>query len=281
MRYNAYYNGKFTSVSKVRIPLTDRAVYFGDGIYDAVLGKDEKCFLLEYHLKRLFSNAEKMNLSFPIEKDALLSAIQKLTCRVSGYFFLYIQLTRTGKERRHSYSDAEKSNLLITVTATCAPNAEKTVSLIGEEDIRYFMCDVKTINLIPAVIASHKAEMMGADEAVFHRGETVTECAHSNVYIIKHGTVYTHPNSNLILPGIERMHLMSVCKRLDIPCVEKPFTLSELREADEALITSTSKLGLRAASYEDIIYPTPKSSVGKEICQAMLRDFEIDRDFSL
>ena len=108
-------------------------------------------------------------------------------------------------------------------------------------------CNIKTLNLIPSVMASEKARDAGAAEAVLYRpGELVTECAHSNVHILKDGVLKTHPADNLILGGIARAHLLHACKALSIPTDETAFTLSELFAADEVIVTSSSNLCIRA-----------------------------------
>ena len=281
MKYDAYYNGKFCGKNDVKIPLTDRAIYFGDGVYDAVLGRGGKCFLLGEHLTRLAKNALAIGLSDKIDTDEIIFVIDKLIEDIKGAFFLYIQLSRSGKERAHSYPDGLGPNLLITVTERAAPSPDILLKLITVPDIRYFLCNIKTINLLPAVLASKEAERRGADEAVFHRGDTVTECAHSNIHIIRNDVLYTHPEGPLILPGIERAHTLKVCRELDIEYKEEPFSLVELLGADEVLVTSTTKLGVKATYVEDKRYEPKKDSIGSAICKRMASDFEKNTDFSL
>ena len=94
-------------------------------------------------------------------------------------------------------------------------------------------------------MANEKAMQAGCDEAIFHRGERVTECSHSNVHIIKDGTLYTEPCDELILPGITRAHILNICKQEGIPVVEEPFTLDEMMDADEIFFSSSSALTCR------------------------------------
>ena len=92
-----------------------------------------------------------------------------------------------------------------------------------------------------------KAEAAGCAEAVFYRpGGRVTECAHSNIHILKGGTLYTAPTDHMILPGIARAHLLRACSALDIPYREEAFSLDDLFDADEVIVTSSSNLCLRA-----------------------------------
>ena len=124
--------------------------------------------------------------------------------------------------------------------------------MITFEDRRFYYCDVKTLNLLPSVLASTEAEKRGCDEAVFHRGNIVTECAHSNVSILKDGVLITHPTDNLLLPGITRRHLLDACTVLGIPYEEREFTLEELSAADEIIVTSTTKLAKTAKTLNGI-----------------------------
>lgn len=118
------------------------------------------------------------------------------------------------------------------------------------EDTRFFHCNIKTLNLIPSVMASQKAKEMGCDETVFHRGGRVTECAHSNVHIIKDGVFRTAPLDNLILPGTARAHLITACKKLGIGVSEEPFSVDELMAADEVIVSSAGSLCLQAVEID-------------------------------
>ncbi len=126
------------------------------------------------------------------------------------------------------------------------------ISLITAEDTRFLHCNIKTLNLLPSVMASQKAEQMGAQETVFHRGDMVTECAHSNVSILKNGIFLSHPNDQYILRGISKTHMIEACYRLGIQVIERPFTLTELMEADEVLVTSSSNFCLHAKEIDGI-----------------------------
>ncbi len=114
------------------------------------------------------------------------------------------------------------------------------------EDTRFFHCNIKTLNLIPSVIASQRAKENGCAETILHRNGRVTECAHSNVHIIKDGALITAPTDSLILPGIARKYIISACKKLGIPVYEKPYYLKDVFDADEVLISSAGQLCISA-----------------------------------
>lgn len=246
----AYYNGRFAEYGEITVPLSDRALFFGDGVYDAMIGRGEKIFLRDEHVMRLYKNAERLGIIPSVSREELYSILAEVILR-SGLsdYFLYVQLSR-GKSRRIHSAVGAKTNLLVTVTGWSLPSPEKQLSLITAEDLRYEYCDVKTVNLLPAVLASTKAEACGADEAVFHRGDIVTECAHSNISILKGGTLITHHESSHILPGITRRNLIDCAHSLGIPVCERAFTLEELFSADEVIVSSTTKLVLSAKSID-------------------------------
>ncbi len=274
MRDFAYYNGKYGLKEEISIPLSDRAIYFGDGVYDAAIGKNGKIFLSNEHILRFLGNAKKLEIAHNYTYDNILSILEKCA-EMSGYesYFLYFQLSRGAKRRSHSYIGATQTNLLVTAEEFRLPDIKKPLSLITAEDLRYYYCNIKTINLLPAVIASGAAEKSGADEAVFCRGNTVTECAHSNISILKDRILYTHPKSNLILPGITRAHLLSTCKKLGIKYLETPFTTKELFSADEVLITSTSKLCRIADRIDNVRVGGKDSDTAEKICRYMINEF--------
>lgn len=239
----AYYNGKFMPINEVRIPLTDRAIFFGDGIYEALLARRGFPHFLDMHLNRFFNNASLLGISFGMSREELERIILRgLELSGEEVAFVYFQLTKFAEKRIHACPKSEKYNFLMTITEQNPPSPQKRLRLVTYPDLRYKYCNIKTLNLLPSVIASEYAEQSGADEAVFFRGNTVTECAHSNISAIFDGILYTHPKCELILPGIARAALISECRRLGIKVREEPFTKDMLYSADALLVTSSTKI---------------------------------------
>jgi D-alanine transaminase len=242
----AYYNGVFDLYENIRIPLSDRAIFFGDGVYDAALGAGNKIYLIDRHIERFLGNLKRLSIRLEFTAEKLKELIYSVVRRCGfNCFFLYFQASRRCTDRIHSNLSSDGANLLITVKECPIPTGD-LMHLYITEDLRYYYCDIKTLNLLPQTLYASLAESNGCDECVLHRFNTVTECSHSNISIIKNGVLYTHPNSRLILPGITRASILSFCEANGIPFKEIPFSLKELQEADDIIVSSTTKLACPA-----------------------------------
>ena len=223
--------------------MNDRGGYFGDGVYDAASSANGVIFTLDEHVDRFFESAQMLRIELTLSKEELKKTLNEMLSKVNkGEYLVYWQATRGTAMRNHAFPTGP-SNLWIMIRPIVIPDLSQKIKLITVEDTRYLHCNIKTINLIPNIMAIQKAEEAGCYEAVFYRGETVTECTKSNVHIIKDGTFLTHPADNMILNGIARRHLLQACKKLGIPAEERAFTLTELFDADEVLVSSTSTFG--------------------------------------
>ncbi len=179
------------------------------------------------------------------EVGALLTdLVQKLE---SSCQFLYWQVTRGTSPRNHLFpGEGVSSNLYVYSKPWKGVQMSDEYRLISIPDTRFYHCNIKTLNLIPNVMAAQQASEAGCNETVFVRDGYVTECSHSNISMVKDGVFITHPLDNLILPGTERKHIIRWCGELGIPVKERAFTLEELYTADEILVTSTSHPSMRA-----------------------------------
>ena len=241
-----YYNGKYGLLQEMMIPMNDRVCWFGDGVYDAGPCHNYNIFALDEHLERFYSNAKTLDIEIPMEKDELEKILNDLVRKLdTGDLFVYYQVTRGTGIRNHLYK-REKGNLWVMIKPASVNYGKEPISIISCEDTRHHHCNIKTLNLIPSVMASQKAADEGCQEAVFYRpGQRVTECAHSNIHMLKDGVLYTAPADELILPGIARAHMLNAAGELGIEVQEIPYTLDELRHADEIIVTSSSNLCLR------------------------------------
>lgn len=254
MKYLGYYNGNFGPLEEMTVPMNDRAGYFGDGVYEATLSRNGFIFGLEDHLNRFYSSAGLLKMEVPYTRQELTDIFKSLLKEMDDTdIFIYWQLSRGTNMRNHIFPKAPvKPNLWITMKPGSNADPEEMLKLITTEDTRFLHCNIKTLNLLPNVMASQKAEEAGCGECVFHRGDIVTECAHSNLSILKDGIFITHPTDHYILPGISRMYLIQECRKLNIPVDETPFTVKEMMEADEIIVSSSSKLGLAVCEIDGI-----------------------------
>ncbi|WP_313577929.1 aminotransferase class IV [Lacrimispora sp.] len=247
MKELAYYDGRIGAPEELMVPFQDRVHFFGDGVYDATVGGNHKLYLLEDHLDRFYSSAKALDIKIPMDKKELGELLTKLLSMVEGNtHFVYWQVTRGTAPRDHTYDEAMLGKLWVMIRPNKLKDPDVPIRLITMEDTRFFYCNIKTLNLLPSVLASQEALKAGAMETVLHRGDMVTECAHSNISILKNGTFLSHPNDNLILRGIAKTHMIQACYRLGIQVLERAFTMEELMEADEVIVTSSSNFCLHA-----------------------------------
>jgi len=237
-----YFNGEIGNLDEMKIPLCDRSVFYGDAVYDAVLVLDKKPFALGLHLDRLYRSCAMTDIAFAVTREVLQSEITKLLQHApDGSSMLYIQVTRGAAPRKHEYPKCADPNLIMFVSPVALPPADKRASLASMEDLRFQYCHIKTTNLLPNVFAAQRATSLGATEALMHRGDRVTEAAHSSILMLKDGKLIVPPLDELILPGITRAIVESLCRDHDVPVETRVFTVDELRDADEILLCSTTK----------------------------------------
>ena len=237
-----YFNGQIGDLDTMTIPLCDRSVFYGDAVYDAVLVLDRKPFTLDLHIDRLYSSCRLTQIEFTMSREILEKEIFRLLeVAPMGQVMLYIQVTRGAAPRKHEFPKNAQPNLIMFVAATTVPPKDKKASLASIEDLRFQYCNIKTTNLMPNVFAAQKATSLGATEALMHRGERVTEAAHSSILMLKDGALIVPPLDELILPSITRAVAIRLCEENDIPVVTRIITVDELMNADEIILCSTTK----------------------------------------
>ncbi|MER2063727.1 MAG: D-amino-acid transaminase [Alkalibacterium sp.] len=248
---------------KVTIDFEDRGYQFGDGIYEVISFYNQAYFCMDEHIDRLFSNAKKIEMRVPLTKERLRTLSLDLL-RESGIHdgYIYLQLTRgNASPRNHTYPSQDIVPLLTGSIIGAERNTEKIYQGIKttlEEDIRWLRCDIKMISLLGNIMLKHEAHKKNADEAILHREGIVTECSSSNVAIVKNGAIYTHPDGNLILPGITKVIWKACATKLNIPVYEEPFTTEDLLNADEVFCSSTTKEVMRIRQVDEKLFEKPE-----------------------
>ncbi|MFC3039556.1 D-amino-acid transaminase [Virgibacillus xinjiangensis] len=225
------------------IDIEDRGYQFGDGVYEVIGVYEGRPFMMDEHLERLQRSAKEVQLKLPysmVELRNLLNQLVKANHLDEG--IIYLQVTRGAASRWHEFPGEDVQPKTIAYT-----RAEERMTEVEDqgghavltEDIRWLRCDIKTLNLLPNVLAKQEAKKNGAVEAILHRGETVTEASASNVFIVKNGELFTHPANNHILNGITRQKVLELCRKNNLPVHEQTFTVKDLLAADEVFVTAT------------------------------------------
>jgi D-alanine transaminase len=254
-----YINGKFTDLDELVLPIDERGHQFGDGVYEVIRVYNGTPFMLDEHLDRLInsSKAIKLPITQTVEdfKNLILEAVDKSQLKDCN---VYLQITRGIVTRNHLFPTVPVSITMTVRPAKLIPQEtrEKGETAIFHEDERWANCYIKSLNLLPNILAKQTAFEAGCYEAILVRDGYVTEGTSSNVFIIKEGKVYSTPLSKHILPGITRMAVKSASQLLNIDFIDKNFTPEELLEADEVFVTSTTSEVLPIVKVENKLIGT-------------------------
>ncbi len=240
---DTFLNGKYYKSGEARISIDDRGFLFGDGIYEVVRIYNGHYFELGQHLARLERSARKTFLTLPYELSRIETICRELLEK-SGIANgkLYMQITRGSAPRTHEFPLEAAPTILLKVSEVNENQLRKNkkgVAVITLPDDRWNHCDIKSLNLLPNVLAKQQARSQGYYEAIFVYGQEITEGASSNVFVVVDHKLITAPESNRILLGITRNVVIELAAEAGIPVEERFVTLEELSKASELFITST------------------------------------------
>lgn len=253
----AFYDNQFIDVNEKVIPIQERGHQFGDGIYEVIRVYNGKPFLMKEHLARLEKSAEAISLTLPYSIEKITEIIHNGLKRAADFTHadVYLQITRGIAPRVHSFPNVPAVYSMVIKEARQISDEKraKGISILLLEDERWANCYIKSLNLLPNVMAKQKAVTSGHDEAVFVRNGTITEGSSSNIFVIKDGTLYTTPATKQILHGITRAHVLKLARLENIPIKEEAFTPQFLKQADEAFITSTTSEILPVRNIENVM----------------------------
>lgn len=238
-----YINDELLKRHQAKVDIEDRGYQFGDGIYEVVGIYTGKPVLLDEHITRLFESSQKIDLELPYDFQSIKEKLLKLIdLNKINEGIIYFQFTRGVASRDHVFSNHDmKPNFVAYMKSVDIPTdqQENGVNTILSDDIRWDRCDIKSLNLLPNILAKQKAAEKGAFEAILHKGNIVTEGSSTNLFMVKDENLYTHPANNYILNGITRQKVIEICHELNVQVIEKPFTIESLINADEVFITGT------------------------------------------
>ena len=240
----AFVNGKWSALSEAVVSIEDRGFQFGDGVYEVIRTYGKALFGLAEHLKRLEISAGELDIALP-DSPAGISGMIREGCEKSGFedVLIYVQLTRGRAPRNHAYPIPPRPTWVMTFRETkkIAPETRaKGVSVISVEDLRWALCHVKSLNLLPNVMAREAAFRAEAFEAIFVRDGKVLEGAASNLFTVFNNSVVTPPKGPYLLSGVTREILLSVGAEKGLEMRESDLELEDLYTADEIFLTGTT-----------------------------------------
>jgi D-alanine transaminase len=280
----AYLNGQFLPRSSATISVEDRAFVFGDGVYEVWRVVNGRLFESERHLTRLeyglrelrIDVAEPLTPSFIEEIAERLLSESSLT---TGEATLYLEITRGVAPRSHQFPAKTPPTIYATVNRFTPPEElrAKGAAAITMPDIRWLRCDLKTIQLLPNVMAKQAAVERGAVDALMIRDGVITEGSHANVVGILDGTLRTHPTNHLILPGITRAIVLDLARGLGIPVTEEPVAELDISRLEEAFLVGTTTDVLPIVRIDDKLVGSGKPG---PITTRLVKDFRAYLDAS-
>ena len=244
----AYVNGNYLDFNKSLVHIEDRGYQFADGVYEVFNVSNSKLVDYDLHLKRLYRSLKELKIKSPIAKITYIYHIKNIIKKnVINDGLIYLQITRGVSPRDHIFPKKQKSTIVITGRHLSADEYEmkfkKGINVTTYDDIRWGRCDIKTISLLPNVLAKQDAHIRGASEAwLIDKEGYITEGCASNAWILmKDNTLITHPSNNSILTGITRTSFIKGLKKHSIKFKELKFKIKDIRSAKEAFVTSATQ----------------------------------------
>ncbi len=242
-----YLNGQFLPRAEAKVSVDDRGFYFGDGVYEVTRAVNGHIFESQRHMRRLDRGMHELRLEPPMSTDELLDVHAQLLHEnglEQGEATIYLQITRGAVyPRTHHFPPVgTPATVFLSASAFNPPHEARSrgVSAVTFPDYRWSRCDLKTVNLLPSVMAKQHAVDQGAFESIFVRGTAITEGSHTNFFGVIDGELRTYPNSNYILPGVTRDVVVEIAHELQIPVSETPIFTHEVPQLEECFVTGTT-----------------------------------------
>lgn len=244
----AYVNGAYAPLASAGVNIEDRGFQFGDAIYEVWGVRDGKLYDTEGHLARLHRSLNELRMRAPMSDAALMIVVRETQRRNQvRHGLIYLQISRGAAPRDHAFpAEDVKPTIVVTAkhmdAATLDARARTGVKVITAPDIRWGRCDIKSVNLLPNVLAKQQACEAGAFETWFVDGDgAVTEGTSCNAWIVDaEGQIRTRALSNHILHGVTRAALLRLAAERQMKVVETPFSVADVKAAREAFISSAT-----------------------------------------
>jgi len=241
----AYVNGQFLPLEHATVHVEDRGFQFADGVYEVVRTYGGKAFATDEHVARLLRSLDAIELRIPLDAARVRSLIDEGIRRAGfGEAVVYLQITRGRAPRHRGMPRNAEPTVVMTVRelpSRAARLREDGIAVITVPEFRWARCDVKSIALLPSILAYHAAKKQNAGDAVFVEADgSVNESTAGNVFVVAGGRLRTPPKSPRILAGVTRDKILVAARETGLETAEERITKAELYAADEMFLTNTT-----------------------------------------
>jgi D-alanine transaminase len=261
-----YLDGRVMRLSEGTVSVEDRGLQLGDGVYEVVKVENGRLLWLDDHLERLVWSLTQILLPDALDGHRLGLILPDLVRR-SGVHrgTAYVQVTRGRATRDFEFPEGTAPTVMAYVQEHGFPSEDEIlagVALHAVEDPRWARCDIKSTNLLPAVLAKNVARRHGAEEVLYVSADgTVREGGSSNVFAVVDGVLRTHPADNRILNGITRCHVLELARENGLPVREEALDVADLRRAEEVFIASTTRDVMPVIRVSGLDAPAPAADL--------------------
>lgn len=241
----AYLNGEFLALEQARVSVLDRGFMLGDGVYELIPVYARKPFRLDEHLRRLQYSLDGIRLPNPLKDEEWRAVIARMIALQPGNDqTVYVQITRGAAPRDHAFPERTSPTVLVLSNPANPPDPaqmQNGICAVSATDIRWGRCDLKTLNLLPNVLAKQQALEAGCVECVLFRDGVLTEGAASNIFVVKDGVILAPVKDHRVLPGITYDLVLELAAASKMPFEVRDIVEAEVRAADELWLTSSGR----------------------------------------
>ena len=272
-----YLNGEFKPIEEASINVLDRGFTFGDGVYEVIPIFNRKIFRFSEHIMRLENSLREIYMSNPLKEKEWRDIFNKLIDSLEqANQSIYLQITRGVSRRDHDISIADKPTVFAMSRPLETNNFSSGIKAITHEDIRWQLCNIKAITLLPSILLRHKAKEQEARETILIRNKYVTEGAASNVFVCVDDKIITPPKTGHVLSGITRDLIVEILMHNDLPIVEGSIGESKLLSASEIWVTSSTWEIVPVVELDDRLVGSGKPGPLWQQANKLYQDFKND-----
>ncbi|MTI45863.1 D-alanine aminotransferase apoenzyme [Roseibium hamelinense] len=257
----AYVNGQYIRHKDAAVHVEDRGYQFADGVYEVCEVWNGQIVDMPRHLDRLDRSLRELRIDWPMSRQAMEFVVSEVVRRNMVHNgIVYVQVTRGVAKRDHFFPGSDVAPSVVVTARSASPavaaaQAEKGIAVVTYPENRWPRVDIKTVALLPNVLAKQNAKENGGKEAWYVDTDgNVTEGGSTNAWIVtKDGVLVTRPAESGILKGITRAVVLDLVAREGISFEERPFSLEEALEAREAFVTAASTLVMPVVRIDDTV----------------------------